>query len=393
MPPKRAASKGVATATKKLRSRRTATAKSAPAVALPDSGTDNTTAPPAASPTVSELSNEAELRIINKITQQIAVTLPAIIRESLLPSGRGVGDTVIPPATPSTSNTAPAIISTAVEEVVSHAMGPIIGESAQATPTPLYSQALPVGSHIDDKVRAKIHSKQYVDMSDMLSSKDKEDSSFSLRLEETGGVKQLMWSQPPKKQLTMGLWITAWNRFVAIYLEVAPHDSAGLSRHFETVRNISQLGGDWRRYDEDFRRELARGSIEWMQPHYELYFACCMSGLSQQQAVRKPSTSPRPQSLPPGVCYAFHRGKHCANGNACRFQHSCFNCGKPHQFYKCNQPHQLPFRFINRSQPKPGFNQYSTNHVNQSNSGPRFQSAPINSANKPTSAAYSNKKR
>jgi hypothetical protein len=57
-------------------------------------------------------------------------------------------------------------------------------------------------------------------------------------------------------------WITAWNRFSAIYCLKFPNEQAELAKHLEAVINIADGRGNWQTYDVDFRTLVAQGEVE-----------------------------------------------------------------------------------------------------------------------------------
>uniref|UniRef100_A0A8W8ML94 Uncharacterized protein n=1 Tax=Magallana gigas TaxID=29159 RepID=A0A8W8ML94_MAGGI len=58
-------------------------------------------------------------------------------------------------------------------------------------------------------------------------------------------------------------WLTAWNRFAAIYCIKYPEQQAKLAKHFESVRDIADAKGNWKAYDTDFRMLVAQGQVSW----------------------------------------------------------------------------------------------------------------------------------
>uniref|UniRef100_A0A8W8MI15 C3H1-type domain-containing protein n=1 Tax=Magallana gigas TaxID=29159 RepID=A0A8W8MI15_MAGGI len=162
-------------------------------------------------------------------------------------------------------------------------------------------------------------------------------------------------------------WLTAWNRFAAIYCIKYPEQQAKLAKHLESVRDIADAKGNWKAYDTDFRMLVAQGQVSWGGVHMELYVnARLTTALSS-----KPNTSHKDMSYssrPRGVCFQYHSGKNCSSGLSCRFQHRCYNCGGSHPFIQCTKQAKQPFRIMQRYQNQTG----STNTGKQYNQSKSF---------------------
>lgn len=71
--------------------------------------------------------------------------------------------------------------------------------------------------------------------------------------------------------------------------------------------------------------------------------------LTSSQSIK--TTNPHKElskTIPKEACFQFHSGKQCNAGVACRFQHSCYNCGGSHPFIQCTKQVQRPFRVLQR---------------------------------------------
>ncbi|XP_062601836.1 uncharacterized protein LOC134263501 [Saccostrea cucullata] len=124
-------------------------------------------------------------------------------------------------------------------------------------------------------------------------------------------------------------WLTAWNRFSAIYCMKYPDQQAQLAKHLEAVREIADAKGNWKDYDRDFRTLVAQGQVAWGDVHMELYVNA---------------------RLTTSACFQYHSGKHCQAGMSCRFQHRCYNCSGAHPFVQCTKPTKHPFRVMQKYQ-------------------------------------------
>lgn len=103
----------------------------------------------------------------------------------------------------------------------------------------------------------------------------------------------------------------------------------------------------------DFRMLIAQGQVEWGDVHMELYVNARLT-TSQSTKPYKGSKDIEYSSMPRGVCFQYHSGKHCSAGLSCRFQHRCYNCNGSHPFVHCNKPAKQPFRVIPKYQTQTG---------------------------------------
>ena len=119
------------------------------------------------------------------------------------------------------------------------------------------SIAISLGSRVSAKIKAKIWQNEYVDFGALLASgPPNEKLSLSLTRGNSIPSQPLLTLEPiqsSKKVQTISQWVTAFNTFVAIYVERAPQDAPKLIKYCEVVRNIAFKSGEWLFYDEQFR--------------------------------------------------------------------------------------------------------------------------------------------
>ena len=152
MPPKRKTASGVAAVTRLLKRGRPSRAPEPAASGViaatpqPKKGIPSRAPVPAASALASSnLSTEAETRIVDQVTERIAASLPAIIAQSL---GAAGVTTPLPTASalpPAVASVCAAAVDSTFQTTVNQAMDPILGESDPVPHAPLYSHAMPVG--------------------------------------------------------------------------------------------------------------------------------------------------------------------------------------------------------------------------------------------------------
>ena len=218
------------------------------------------------------------------------------------------------------------------------------------------STAVPIQAKVSDKIKAKIWSNQYIELSTLLSKPNKQSKSkYALRInddDESGKftIQQVdIDDKELKNDISLNDWVTAWNRFAAIYCTKFHDHHLKLAKHMETVRDIADVKGDWRLYDTEFRQLIAQGQVSWGDIHMELYVNARLASAFSHKGD-KPYFGGKNQgiSIPKGACYAHHSGKTCKAGTSCKYQHSCFNCGQFHPFSSCTKPINRPFRVLER---------------------------------------------
>ncbi|XP_061170527.1 uncharacterized protein LOC133179840 [Saccostrea echinata] len=242
------------------------------------------------------------------------------------------------------------------------------------------SSSVPIEARVSDKIKSKIWSKQYVDMA-LLLKKEKGKSKYSIKVEEqdqTGKVViHNMQSTDDDEfrdgSLSLHDWVTAWNRYATIYCIKDTLAQPKLAKHMESVRQIAEEKGDWRRYDKEFRELIEQGEVEWGDVHMEIYVNARLKQSEKKltKITSDRSTFSRYEEVPHGVCFAYHKAeKYCRLGATCKFQHRCFNCGGMHPIYSCKKTIQRPFRFLDKFRTQKLFqgNGTSTNTGNSKSS-------------------------
>ena len=245
-----------------------------------------------------------------------------------------------------------------VEEEIAAISGP--GTNRTSSPRqPFSSSAIALGARVGPKLKAKIWANEYVDFGCLLSpTPSTERYSLSLTPSGTFSAQPQLTLEPahaPKKIYSLYQWLTAFNTFVAIYVEKYPSDAPLLMKYCEVVRDIASKPGDWLFYDEQFRyiRQSAPASYPWDTIHWKLWLRA-VSNFRARPAMPSDKVSPRSrsrQTFPRGTCWAFQGGRFCGG---CRFAHVCFKCGAPHPASQCAQsasPRPTPVQPGNKQSP------------------------------------------
>ncbi|XP_062607450.1 uncharacterized protein LOC134269265 [Saccostrea cucullata] len=227
----------------------------------------------------------------------------------------------------------------------------------------------------------------------LLLKKEKGKSKYSIKVEEqdqTGKVvihnmRSTDDDEVRDGSLSLHDWVTAWNRYMTIYCIKDSLAQPKLAKHMESVRQIAEEKGDWRKYDKEFRELIEQGEVEWGDVHMEIYVN---ARLKQSEKKSSKITADRSsfgtyEEVPQGSCFAYHKtGRYCRLGSSCKFQHRCYNCGGFHPIYICKKPIQRPFRFLDKSRTQKPFqgNGTSTNTGNAKFSKPTYPTKGSNSS-------------
>lgn len=239
--------------------------------------------------------------------------------------------------------------------------------ASEARPHALFSSiAISLGTRVSAKIKAKIWQNEYVDFGALLASgPPNERLSLSLTQGTSSPSQPLLTLEPvqsSKKVQSISQWVTAFNTFVAIYVERAPQDAPKLMKYCEVVRDIAFKSGEWLFYDEQFRflRQSAPENHPWDQIHWELWLRAMVHSRGKTPPSRPHDTKPRPfrsRTFPRGTCWTFHAGKPCSG---CSYEHTCYKCGAKHPASTCsvsgNQhrngaPKPGPSGLLNSAQP------------------------------------------
>ena len=162
---------------------------------------------------------------------------------------------VVRTAIQSTSAVQPTnVVEAAVRDDVSHIASGSGGEVLPHSPL-FHSIAVPLGSRISPKIKAKIWAEEFVDFGSLLDPSPNPDKySLSLTAPSSGITKTPQFTfepvQNPKKVSSINDWVSAFHTFAAIYCVKFPNETPNLMKFCETVRDIATRGRDWCYCDE-----------------------------------------------------------------------------------------------------------------------------------------------
>lgn len=244
-----------------------------------------------------ELTLAADVRELQKGLKELQETVLAV-----LPRGQPE-DRSLPPGLPSTSD-AP-------------------GNSVQPTdlPSPLpftenafMSSGVTLDLGVGDKLRNDIVSGKYVSLASMI----KESSSGVIaKLDQASGQVTFEMGGKNLELDNFEQWLQAFLVYSSVYLKAFPQQSPDMLKYMSSVMQLKQQGGQWRMYDEMFRKRRAQLKFSWSCFDTELY---CLA--------KRPSIAEQPfratNAGKKGYCYRFQNGAPC-KGN-CKYLHKCDQC-------------------------------------------------------------------
>ena len=226
----------------------------------------------------------------------------------------------------------------------------IIGSLPEATQervSGLTASSLPIHAHVPQKLKNKIWADEFIELGSLLKTAHNRRPDYSLSIQPATGEGEPMFSVASKAHTELKSfpqWNRAFEIFMSVYLsKPSKVDQApNLLKYVQTVRNLSERGGDWQAYDEAFRSMRVINGWGWDWVHWELWMNAAQSshsshslhskaGYANSPFHGKERTRPSPQEK---LCFGFNRGEPCYT-DPCIYKHSCKNCGGRHPSSKC----------------------------------------------------------
>ena len=143
----------------------------------------------------------------------------------------------------------------------------------QTSPLPGNSSSfssVQLGALVDAKLKAKIWTRQYVDLALLTG-----DSSARYSVVLDAGAESSSWhlkEEPLKKIDTIGSWTDAFLIYMAIYVDRFPSEVSQMLKYMELVRGMAS-SRMFLHYDRDFRKLRAANTMNWDVLHQELYLS------------------------------------------------------------------------------------------------------------------------
>ena len=216
--------------------------------------------------------------------------------------------------------------------------------------SPIFAEpiSVPISTQIPSKIKRKIWANKYVDFSSLLpnySSQPKQQK-FTLQLGNDSTF-NLVPQSYNRKITNVAQWTSAFLRFVAVYSEKFPQDSAQLMKYGEVIRDLAYRRPNlfWYNYDMQFRQLRETVAYRWDMIHYELwvpsatYYPFQGFNRARQQSYTN-DTRRNNNPFLKNCCWAFNKSGCTRQG--CNFPHTCGFCRGSHPAKQCTQQQNRP---------------------------------------------------
>ena len=205
----------------------------------------------------------------------------------------------------------------------------------------------PVDLKVNDKIRQKIWSHEYVDFNTLLDPDSDYDNSFTI-VSNQGEPLKLSQTKSTKVIQSLGQWCTAFEIFLTIYCKKFPGELPKLMTYMKSVKQMAHRDGDYITYDKEFRYLKQSTNMSWDTVHAGLWLECRDSKLRKQKQkqsqnsnnsfrgnARDNSRQNGSSSHPIGYCFRYHSFGKCGR-SSCTYKHACYKCNdSPHSILRC----------------------------------------------------------
>ena len=210
------------------------------------------------------------------------------------------------------------------------------------------SSYLLLGASLDAKLKSKIWSGRYVNLSRLST---KHDPSFSVAV-TTEGRSPTLALKPSKSTAPTNIyeWQRLFATYASVYLERNQSEASAMMTYIVRIFDLQRNYGGyvWRTYDERFRQLRASvPSLPWHIVNWDI----CLEAIHASNPLLKPTFSQSSQqrhkqqqhqhqqqpfrggSVPRGYCFKYN--KSACHERECRFHHKCGKCDRKHPIVKC----------------------------------------------------------
>ena len=126
---------------------------------------------------------------------------------------------------------------------------------------------------------------KYVDLENLIDKKDDPTAPLvlkSIQTDNLGEIVQLVKHKQPKGITNIDQWSFAFDIYMSMYTRKFFHQTHNLLTYSNKIKELASQGGDFLRYDEEFRKSRARYGSPWELPDLELWVDCKQAGLTTQ---------------------------------------------------------------------------------------------------------------
>ena len=213
----------------------------------------------------------------------------------------------------------------------------------------------PIDVKVSDKIRDKIWSGQYVDLTSLLDTQHDDTATFQI-VSNAGEPLRLAPHKPSNKITSLSKWTDAFLVYFTIYTRKYPDQVPKLTAYMQLIKRLAIKGGDFLFYDREFRYLRQSGHSGW-DVHLDLWLEArdfrgssnntqttnnskqynTNNNRNNNNSFRGQSRTPNKSPHPMGYCFRYHTTGHCNNFAACSFRHTCYTpaCGGRHPVTAC----------------------------------------------------------
>ena len=201
----------------------------------------------------------------------------------------------------------------------------------------------PIDLKINEKVRQKIWSDQYIDLASLLDPQVHSEIGLTIT-SDPGEPLKFTPAKSNKVIGNLGQWCSAFEIFIIIYCQKKPAELSPLMTYMNSIKTLSHRGGDYLWYDREFRYLRQTMKLSWDTVHSGLWLECREMGKvtkyknksnNGSDNFRGKSQQANSKQHPFGYCFRYHNFGKCGR-SACKFKHSCYECNdEVHSFIRC----------------------------------------------------------
>jgi hypothetical protein len=218
---------------------------------------------------------------------------------------------------------------------------------------PTLSYGSLIGSNVEEKLRRKILTNRFLEMSELLPKYNiRKQQELLLKTGKSDSVRLVR--RPERYDIPFDNWLEAFDVYTSIHMEKAKNveDILKLTRSLLTykkeVTTFKRQGGDWAGYDRHYRHDRQTNPTSWattrqdLLQHYQRPVRDASQGPQRdffrgqtKPDGRRNTKSQDGPAIPYGYCVAFHSSaKRCDYGQNCTYKHVCPRCGRRHPGYQ-----------------------------------------------------------
>ena len=193
--------------------------------------------------------------------------------------------------TPNNTNTSNEVVNQAIAAHISTIVGPQIpGNNVEAV-------SYQLDRKVPDNIVQDIWDEKFIDLNILLEKSDDSEQGLIIKYSQPGEPLTLV---PPKGKSqieSIKQWSQAFDVFHSVYSRKYPHQTHNLLTYAATVKDLAAQGGDYLKYDQEFRRARTRYGIPWEVPENIMWTTCAQSGLKNhvnQVLAGIVATNPQP---------------------------------------------------------------------------------------------------